>query len=1053
MASSNAQKSSPSVEIENAIRRNPVLKAALCHRSARAQALTVLGKNDFHPAILEYWLDTGKALVAVYAARAVITAVQTGSAGEASLMMKAVTSQLEMTLAEAIQASKLACFGEAMPQNERLSPAAYIDIAYRLVGCHGFLQGYQKTIIQLLRPLAPLEGLKLHSRKDPKTSLQELTQKRRLGVPEYKLIKTVGPAHSQIFRVAVSVTTAGWAEGEGRSKRLAEQAAAQAFIDKNYRSFASTHAVIVRPEFDISAVAAKLPKLPNTNALETLSNQLEIPEWGSNLLSLALVHRSYANRQSNNIFGKDNQLLAFLGSYVLQWAVRDYLIKDVGVQAVADAGGISALSAASLASEKLGSAYPEILDPSLLLLGKGEKALVPSQRAEFVQAVTGALFLSREELLDTSLDLFKHASSLIAYFGDLAKSKKSRENTLSPKTLFQERCQAIGASIEYETKTSKCEKLVVETAVRLRSRRENSRDLKVSFPAQRFDAHAFPGKSVLEIKVANTLIDTFDQVCGGSKREPGSTAIFSKNVQHWLLNCLLQEVHALQATNDQLRLSRLAKSDIAGFGSLRRNDFGTFEEWIRHVHTFVDEDDSRTIDALSNLYSRAYRDEDSKRLVALLLNEIERLQAFLKNIDPLTSQNRIQDTPHFSSVVQFATAFKIFSRQTAQITLSEFFAQAEILFRRRGCTIEMMGCESENIIEIQGAHLGLLELLARCSEDFGVSECKITISAEGNMLVVQLEKPPAIIADYRGRLSGNSMWLSLSRLLPINAVIENSSQFKVLVPSIVSDKARILAINYWLAYNQRGALDRSGSDSIAILLHDMKNELLAFDEAASRARKSNEKRERYQFAADASSHLDQAMGKVVILRSLARSTNSFDFEPVEIEQFLRSFIQETWSRIPAGIVFTPPKAMLHATIWTNETGLRSILVNLVRNSLEALNDHGRLNFDYTVDSVRKIVRFELIDSGGGFLPHQLSSLNRGLMIESTKRSGPGIGLLTVLLLTNELCGRVEFFVAPSGTGSRIVLEIPSIEPLDNNLPLVSSVDGAYSESAENEVIA
>lgn len=1052
MTSSNTLEIDPTGQIKKAVLRDGVLKATLCHRSARAKALVVLREHNYPPAILEPWLNIGQAVVALYAARGVITALRTGSAGDASLMMQTIDPLLELRLAQTFSASNLAKFGDGMSESERLSPAACVDIVYRFVGCHSFLWGYRETINQLLCPLAPLEGIRLQSKKDSKTSLQELTQGRRLGTPEYMLIETLGPPHCQVFRVAVTVKKSGRAEGEGRSKRLAEQAAAQAFIDRNRVSLAAPRATVLRPDLDVAELAAKMPKLPNAKAVKALSDQLEIPEWGSNLLSLALVHASYGSKQQNDFFGKNNQILAFLGSRALQWAAKDCLLKEAGVRAVAEVGGLAALYAASQAPEKLGSAYPEILNPSLLLLGKGEKVLLPSLKVEFLQAFTGALFLSREKSLDTSFDLFKHVPSLIAYFSDLAKSKKSKDDTFSPKTLLQERFQPIGVFIDYETKNSNGRTITVETAVRFRSRHENRQDLRISFPKQQFDASAFRGKAVLEAKIANVLINTFDRVFGGTERESPANVIFSEIVQRWLLNSLLQEIRELQMTNNQLRLTRLARSDIAGFGALRRSDFGDFESWVRRAHSLVGENDSSTIKALSDLYAQSYRDRSSKKLVARLLSELEHMHFSLKQIDPLTAVGGIQDTPEFSSLVQFAMAFKVVSRQIVKITLTEFVAQAEILFRRRGCMIGITGDDHGEIIEIQGSHLGLLEMLARCSEELGLSECKITISDEGGFLSVQLEKSPEVIADYLDRLSENPMWLSLSRLLPITGIFESTSLFRVLVPSLASDSVRILAMNYWWAYYQRGAIDRSVNDSIAILLHDMKNELLAFDEAASRARKSDEKRARYQLAADASSHLDQAVGKIASLRALAQSSNSFEFELLDIEQFIRSLIQETWSRVPAGIIFTPPKSMSKATIWTSETELRSILVNLVRNSLEALNGHGRLSFDYTVDVSRKLILFELIDSGSGFSPDQLSRLNRGVAIDSTKRSGPGIGLLTVLLLTKELCGRVLFSAAPSGAGCRIVLEIPSVEPMETNSPPVDIIDDNYLESVEKAVI-
>ncbi len=64
------------------------------------------------------------------------------------------------------------------------------------------------------------------SAADPKSALQERVQARGLPAPTYRVVDVRGPAHEQIFVVEVLVGDAPVARGEGRSKRLAERAAA-----------------------------------------------------------------------------------------------------------------------------------------------------------------------------------------------------------------------------------------------------------------------------------------------------------------------------------------------------------------------------------------------------------------------------------------------------------------------------------------------------------------------------------------------------------------------------------------------------------------------------------------------------------------------------------------------------------------------------------------------------------------------------------------------------------------------------------------------------------
>lgn len=67
--------------------------------------------------------------------------------------------------------------------------------------------------------------------KDAKTALQERLQARHLPLPSYSVVEVRGEAHRQVFRVRCEVSEPSvMAEGEGPSRRSAEQAAAQAAL-------------------------------------------------------------------------------------------------------------------------------------------------------------------------------------------------------------------------------------------------------------------------------------------------------------------------------------------------------------------------------------------------------------------------------------------------------------------------------------------------------------------------------------------------------------------------------------------------------------------------------------------------------------------------------------------------------------------------------------------------------------------------------------------------------------------------------------------------------
>jgi len=67
--------------------------------------------------------------------------------------------------------------------------------------------------------------------RDYKTTLQELTQARYGVTPEYKVIASRGPDHLKEFEVAVFIEDKEYARAIGKSKKIAQQEAAQQAIE------------------------------------------------------------------------------------------------------------------------------------------------------------------------------------------------------------------------------------------------------------------------------------------------------------------------------------------------------------------------------------------------------------------------------------------------------------------------------------------------------------------------------------------------------------------------------------------------------------------------------------------------------------------------------------------------------------------------------------------------------------------------------------------------------------------------------------------------------
>ena len=89
----------------------------------------------------------------------------------------------------------------------------------------------KRTILAIFNPaLNEVSPRKLE--KDPKTRLQEYLQAHKHELPDYKILTEEGDAHAKKFFVACIINDLNVdTQAEGRSKRAAEQAAAQQALD------------------------------------------------------------------------------------------------------------------------------------------------------------------------------------------------------------------------------------------------------------------------------------------------------------------------------------------------------------------------------------------------------------------------------------------------------------------------------------------------------------------------------------------------------------------------------------------------------------------------------------------------------------------------------------------------------------------------------------------------------------------------------------------------------------------------------------------------------
>lgn len=104
---------------------------------------------------------------------------------------------------------------------EAVIGAVYLDAGYPVA------QGLVRRLFQAVDIKSDMDAIG----KDPKTELQEWLQGRKMNLPLYRVVATLGAAHKQTFDVECEIVELNFSErGIGGSRRAGEQAAAAAML-------------------------------------------------------------------------------------------------------------------------------------------------------------------------------------------------------------------------------------------------------------------------------------------------------------------------------------------------------------------------------------------------------------------------------------------------------------------------------------------------------------------------------------------------------------------------------------------------------------------------------------------------------------------------------------------------------------------------------------------------------------------------------------------------------------------------------------------------------
>ena len=111
-----------------------------------------------------------------------------------------------------------------------ITEAVLADICEALIAAVYLDAGFETARAVVEQAFGPKMNEPARALRDAKSALQEWAMAKALPPPVYHQLERSGPDHAPLFRISVEVPGFAPSEGAGRSKRIAEQAAAEALL-------------------------------------------------------------------------------------------------------------------------------------------------------------------------------------------------------------------------------------------------------------------------------------------------------------------------------------------------------------------------------------------------------------------------------------------------------------------------------------------------------------------------------------------------------------------------------------------------------------------------------------------------------------------------------------------------------------------------------------------------------------------------------------------------------------------------------------------------------
>ena len=364
-----------------------------------------------------------------------------------------------------------------------------------------------------------------------------------------------------------------------------------------------------------------------------------------------------------------------------------------------------------------------------------------------------------------------------------------------------------------------------------------------------------------------------------------------------------------------------------------RRDFEAFTQWAASMERLLGRDwhpSPSASAALSSYYNRIYQPDNPRPLFSAELDRAARWAVAIAQADVSAFSHR-SALPDFAAL---SAAQSIWLTQGDTVLVSEVLDDWELLHRRR-LSIDRDAAPQAFRTDGRSA-AALLKILQECTADLSkASPSQVTVKVRttaGRCLVV-LGCPGH---SFSGLPASPVVRLVCEAAPGMRVAALAESAIELSMPATLLLKAD----EGWLtaAARQRPVTDEYG-ESMATLIHDLKNEVTAAGVALDRPTASRTE----QLAAQhvASEHLDRVADLGLRLRDADLLYSAADLVGVtDLAPFLQSYIGDQIRHLPPQVRLVPP-TLTPAWVAIEERALRAILDNLIKNAQEAMTEGGR----------------------------------------------------------------------------------------------------------------